>query len=228
MFKKLCIIFIVIFILLALLIWSSPLVFLRTPSYQGSSKDSQKINQNKTMTNSLRRILMVITFTNFRDEEYFEPKEIFERAGYYVETISNRTGKATSVNGKAVDVIKTPADIVVDDYLGIVFVGGPGMTKELDNPSFQNLAKEFYKKNKLVSAICIAPALLAKTGILKDKKATVWSSFSDKSAIEILKENGALYEEASVVRDGNIITANGPQSAREFGEAIVEYLAENF
>lgn len=230
-FKKIFIVFFVIFIVFGLIIWSAPLLFLRPATFQGSTNNSLKKNlnndQNKIMANSSKKILMVIAFSNFRDEEYFEPKRILENDGYYIETISNRTGEAVSVNGETVTIFKTPVDISVDDYIGVIFVGGPGMAKELDNPLFQNLAKEFYKKNKLVSAICIAPALLAKAGILKDKKATVWASSTDQSAIQILKENGAIYEEKSVVKDRNIITANGPQSAQEFGEAIVEYLNLN-
>ena len=226
MLKKLFIFGFVAFIIFALLLWSSPLIFLR--GSLGSGKTNQNINQNNTMINSLKKILMVVAYTNFRDEEYFEPKGIFENGGYYVETISNRTGQATSAGGEVIDISKTPADITPEDYAGIVFVGGPGMSKELDNKLFQKLAQDFFKQNKLVAAICIAPALLAKAGILQGKRATVWSSPSDQSAINILKENGALYEEKALVKDGNIITANGPESAQSFGEAILDYLSQSF
>jgi len=65
---------------------------------------------------------------------------------------------------------------------------------------------------------------LAKAGTLEGKKAAVWSSPLDKSAVKILKENGADYQKDSLVVDGKIITANGPGAAKEFGQKIVEGL----
>ena len=44
----------------------------------------------------------------------------------------------------------------------------------------------------------------------------------DKSAVKILKEEGVKYFPDSVVKDGRIITANGPAAAKEFAEAIIE------
>ena len=82
------------------------------------------------------------------------------------------------------------------------------------------------EKQKILAAICIAPAILAKAGVLEGKNATVWSSVLDKGPIKILEENGANYVEKDVVVDGNIITANGPQAASEFGRKIVEILKE--
>jgi len=222
-------------ILLGLIFWSSPLFFLRLFFKEGSeislnSGQNQILNKKNNLNNMVdyKKILMVVAYSNFRDEEYFEPKNIFESNGLIVETVSSKTGRAVSTDQNIIEISKTPADIDPDQYLGVVFVGGLGMTKELDNPSFKKLAKDFYSRNKLVAAICIASALLAKAGILKDKKATVWSSSMDQSAIQILKENGAIYEDESVVQDGNIITSNGPQSAKAFGEAIINYINKNY
>jgi protease I len=66
--------------------------------------------------------------------------------------------------------------------------------------------------------------ILAKAGVLKDKKATVWTSSLDRGPVKILKENGAEFVNEKVVRDGKIITANGPAAATEFGEKILENL----
>ena len=70
-----------------------------------------------------------------------------------------------------------------------------------------------------MAAICIAPAILAKAGILFGKKATV-----HPSGIDYLREANAICTEADVERDGNIITANGPVAASLFGQAIVDQL----
>tara|TARA_Y100000310_G_C20643562_1_gene795303 strand:- start:1512 stop:1664 length:153 start_codon:yes stop_codon:yes gene_type:complete len=46
----------------------------------------------------------------------------------------------------------------------------------------------------------------------------------DKSGIKILKEEGAIYSEDSVVQDNNIITASGPLVADQFSQSIINKL----
>jgi len=172
-------------------------------------------------------ILMAIAFKGFRDEEYLQPKKIFEQAGFSVNTTSTKMGMAEGTYGTTVVIDTDINKVDPSDYLALVFSGGEGMAKELDNPLFQKLAQNFARAGKPVGAICIAPALLAKAGLLQGKKATVWSSPLYKESIKILKDNGAIYEDRPVVRDGNIITANGPEAAEQFGEAIVDLLKES-
>jgi protease I len=209
-------IIILIFILAILIIAYFKLIYKKVPQPSFSNSNLNKTTMNK-------KILMVIAFKDFRDEEYFVPKEILEKNGFIIETTSNQKGLAIGADGGEVEISKTIKEIDIKDYEGVVFVGGPGMAKELDNLDFQKLAQEFFKENKLVSAICIAPALLAKAKVLEGKNATVWSSPLDKSPIKILKDNRANYVEQKVVRDGNLITANGPAAAEEFGNEIVNY-----
>jgi len=90
------------------------------------------------------------------------------------------------------------------------------------NLILNKIINEFYRENKLTCAICIAPILLAESGVLKNKNATVWNG--DKNQEIILQNNGATYINQNVVIDKNIITANGPEAAEEFGNAIVKYL----
>ena len=90
----------------------------------------------------------------------------------------------------------------------------------LGNSHAVRVAREAYDKGKLVGAICLAPGVLAEAGILQDKKATIFPSAIDK-----LKESGSVYVNQSVVRDGNIITANGPEATEKFGEEIRDSLS---
>ena len=66
--------------------------------------------------------------------------------------------------------------------------------------------------------------VFAKAGVLDGKKATVWSSPTFKESVETLEANGAIYVNESVVVDGNIITANGPEAAEEYGKTILDKL----
>ncbi len=169
--------------------------------------------------NGTKKFLMVIAFNGFRDVEYFKPKQILQDAGLEIITASLQTGLAQGADGGTTQVEMLVKDVNVEDFDGVAFIGGPGMVELLDTADFQDLAQQFYQAGKLTSAICVAPGILAKAGILKGKNATSWSG-----ALSILKENGANVQNLDVVIDGNIITANGPAAAESFGKAILNYL----
>lgn len=173
-----------------------------------------------------KKIVMVIAFRDFRDAEYFLPKEILENAGVGIKTASNKKGTAIGADGGDTEVDFLVSEINPANFDATIFVGGPGCLKNLDNESSYQLARETISQNKILAAICISPVILAKAGLLKGKKATVWSSPMDRGPIRILEENGAIYQEKPVVVDEKIITANGPAAAREFGQAIVKALTE--
>ena len=172
-----------------------------------------------------KKIAMVIAFRDFRDAEYFIPADILAGYGAKIIPLSTKKGIAMGADGGDAEVLLTPEEFQAKDFDALVFVGGPGMAKELVNQDFQRMAQAMVKAGKLLAAICIAPVLLAKAGILQGKKATVWSGPMDKAPISMLKESGADYQEKALVIDGLIITANGPGAAKDFGEALAKALA---
>ena len=173
-----------------------------------------------------KKIAIIIAFREFRDIEYFIPKNILTGAGARITTLSSQKGTAIGADGGEVEVNLLISEINMSDFDAAVFIGGQGMGKKIDDEGFQKIAKETVEADKVLGAICVAPALLAKAGVLSGKKATVWSSPLDKSAVKILKEEGAVYQDKDVVVDGKIITANGPAAAKKFAEAIVEVLTQ--
>ena len=170
------------------------------------------------------KIAIIVAYKDFRDEEYFVPRGIFDEAGATVMVVSDEIGTAQGVDGGEVNVDIKLSDLNVADFNAIVFIGGPGALSNLDNQVAYNIAKEAVSQNKILAAICVAPAILAKAGVLQGEKATVWTSPLDKSAKNILEQNGAIYLDESVVQDKNIITANGPNAAKDFANKIVDAL----
>ncbi|PKP54578.1 MAG: 50S ribosomal protein L32e [Candidatus Altiarchaeales archaeon HGW-Altiarchaeales-3] len=167
-----------------------------------------------------KNILMIIAPENFRDEELKTPKDIFENNGAKVTIASTGTKVARGQRGMKVKPDITISEVNVDDYDTVIFVGGTGAQEHLwDNESVRNLAKEFNKKGKLTGAICLAPVILAKAGILKNKTATVFKSDDTMSEFE---SNNVKYSKRRVVVSDNIITGNGPEAANEFAGAVVE------
>lgn len=172
-----------------------------------------------------RKVAMIIAFRDFRDAEYFVPREILEQAGAKITTASTKLGTAIGADGGDIKVDLLLGDLNPADFDVIVFIGGPGCLQYLDNENSYQIAKETLKQNKVLGSICVSPVVLAKAGVLSGKRATVWSSSMDRGPIRILEEGGAIYEDRPVVIDEKLITANGPGAAKEFGEKLVEALA---
>lgn len=169
-----------------------------------------------------KKAVMIIAQNNFRDEELLKPKEILEKNGVAVTVASSSLKESTGMLGAKVkpDILFTT--IKVSDFDAIVFVGGSGSMEYWDNTTAHKIATEANTAKKTIGAICIAPVTLAKAGLLKNKKATTYSS-----TINDIKACGAVYTGAEVEMDGNIVTASGPAAAQKFGETLVRALTES-
>ena len=172
------------------------------------------------------KVSIIIASKDFRDEEYFITKEILESKEIIVKTFSDKKEAIGKFGGEA-KVDNLIENLKVNDFDAIVFVGGSGAIELLDNDVSYNICKSSIEEGKILAAICISPVILAKSGVLKNKKATVWSSNLDKSAIKILKENGALYEKGHVIIDQNIITGENAESVEEFSNALIKSLTKS-
>jgi len=168
-----------------------------------------------------KKILMVIAPTNFRDEEFQKPKEIFEEAGALVTVAAKGVSEATGMLGARTLVDRDISQVRVADYDAVVFVGGSGASVYFNDSQVLALAKDAFAQGKIVGAICIAPSILANAGILGGKRATCFSSEAGN-----LQSKGAVYTGEEVTVDGKIVTASGPQAAEEFGEKIKELLSQ--
>ena len=166
-----------------------------------------------------KKAVLVISPGDFRDEELFETKKELAAGGVEVTVACTTTEK---VKGMMQGVTK--ADMLLDkvkveDFDAIVFIGGVGAKTYFNHPKALSLAKEFAAAGKVTAAICIAPVILGNAGVLQGKKATVSKSKSGE-----IKKKGATYTGDSVVRDGKVITANGPKASRDFAKVILQAL----
>ena len=167
----------------------------------------------------MKKAVFITAAEIFRDEEYFHPKEILEKAGIEVITASIKTGELKGkLGGKAISDMLI-ADIKTEDFDALVFIGGGGASVFFNNPIALKLVRDFYDEGKIVASICIAGIILANAGILKGKKATVYIDGKDD-----LIKGGAIFTGNSLELDGNVITANGPDSAKLFGTALAQAL----
>jgi len=170
------------------------------------------------------KVALVIAFKNFRDEEFFHTQTELLKAGIEVIPVSNRSGSAQGSEGGEVEITHSLQDLDLADYEMLVLIGGRGALKYLDNSAVYQLLREAIQQKKIVGAICIAPLILARAGILEGKEATVWSSSLSQQSVRELESLGAHYLQEPVVEDGLLITANGPSAAKLFGQRLIKVL----
>ena len=91
--------------------------------------------------------------------------------------------------------------------------GMPGTNNLWASESLKKALVALNEKGILIAAICAAPMILGKLGILNGKNATCYPGFEEHLL-------GAYVSSNLVVEDGNIITGRGPGAAAEFAFAI--------
>jgi len=170
-----------------------------------------------------KKVLMVIPHTQFRDEEFFEPKKILEDEGAKVVVASTSVRTCRGMKGGTVQSDLAIADAKADEYAGLVLCGGSSVPDVFWNDKkLQELAVAMATAGKVIAAICLSTVVLAKAKLLADREATVYFL---PEALEELKAAGAKYVPETLLIQNNIILAEGPPDSQRFGQAIRSALA---
>ena len=144
--------------------------------------------------------------------------DVLRRAGWNVHAAG--IGPSPILASRGVRLIPDLAwdDLCLDDHDGIVLPGGgEGAANLAAHAGVIAALQRFHAAGKLVAAICAAPTVLHKAGVLEGRRVTSYPSFRGKLA-------GSHYVEESVVVDGNVITSRGPGTAFEFALAIIRHV----
>jgi len=163
----------------------------------------------------MKTAVMVIAPSVFRDEEYIEPKRVLESRGVAVTTASAAPGECIGKLGYRATATLSIADATHADWDAVIFVGGAGAREFFDDKSAHRLAAKQLAADGVLAAICVAPSILARAGVLRGVRSTAFPSQEGD-----LEAHGALWTGEPVTIDGRIVTADGPESATEFGEAV--------
>jgi len=152
----------------------------------------------------------------FEEIEALTVVDVLRRASISCDMI----GFAEKVTGS--HAIQVVADKVFDgdlsDYDVIVLPGGmPGSANLRDNDLLIAELQRFNEQGKRLAAICAAPIVLNRAGLLSGKKFTCYDGVQEQIA------DGSYIKETVVV-DGNIITSRGPATALAFSYHLVEIL----
>ena len=152
----------------------------------------------------------------FEEIEAVTVIDVLRRAGVNVTTVGIPGSLVVGSRNLRVNADKKLDDIDPEDYEAIVLPGGyPGYVNLGKTQKIMNIITSYNEEKKLIGAICAAPTILAKVGILEDKKATVYPGM----------EKELPYPRSSkVVVDDHIVTSQGPGTAIEFSLKLIEIL----
>lgn len=166
-----------------------------------------------------KSILLILPALNFNEQEYLTIYNTIIKNGYNVFIASDAHSICVGKNGLKVKNDISFFNMREENFCAIVFVGGSGVKNYWDNLLLHSLAKKFALIKKITAAICSAPVILAKAGLLTGINATC---FADD--IKELEREGAVYVDNPVVVSKKIITAQGPSSAQEFVNILINEL----
>lgn len=154
----------------------------------------------------------------YEEIEMLTVVDVLRRAGMTCDIISV-TGerKLTSSHKVTVEADLKYEEADFDSYDALVIPGGmPGTINLGEHGGVCEQLKKAHEAGKLIAAICAAPTVFGKLGLLEGKKAICYPGLEDQLT-------GAIVTCEPAVRDGNIITSRGMGTAIDFALAILAY-----
>ncbi|MCU4157030.1 DJ-1/PfpI family protein [Carboxylicivirga sp. A043] len=114
----------------------------------------------------------------------------------------------------------------INDYDALAIPGGfknSGYYEDVLDERFQEMIRAFDKDNKIIAAVCAAAAPVAKSGVLKNRKATTYD-LTDIYGRAYLADLGVNVQDKHLVIDKNIITSTGPATGLDVAFTLLEML----
>lgn len=157
----------------------------------------------------------------FEEVEALAPLDILRRANADILTVGVTGEYIKGAHDIIVKADISLSDVDCEKIDALILPGGLGGTNNMDNsPEVKKLVQYAADNKKLVCAICAAPSILGKMGLLDGKEATCYPGFEDSF-------KGGKYIKKSVVKCENFITSDGMGSAYKFGFEITAALFGN-
>ncbi|MGA2142379.1 MAG: DJ-1/PfpI family protein [Brevinematales bacterium] len=155
---------------------------------------------------------------NFEETEAVTAIDLLRRAGVTIDIYGVGSSSIKGRSGLTImtdRIFKNEADLDINEYGGILIPGGPGASLLAGNRALLNIVRGFNGANKLIYAICAAPMVLDRAGILGGRNYTCFPGTEISSGKRL---------EDRVVIDGNIITSQGVGTALDAAVKLVEII----
>jgi protease I len=165
--------------------------------------------------------VVVMTADAFEDLEVFYPMFRLPESGAKVDIAAPTLDPIHGEHGYGLKPVVTFDQVDPDAYDLLIIPGGfpdgaPHTVRH--HPKALAITRSFFAKGKTVASICHGPWTLADAGVVKGRRVT---SYWHDGVPEDLKHAGAVYEDASVVVDGNLVTSRWPPDLPDFMREVM-------
>ena len=160
-------------------------------------------------------MILVLLANGFEEIEALTPVDMLRRVGLNVKTVG--IGGKTAVGSHGIEVVcdLTEDEVELDRVETVIFPGGMPGSLNLDaSPFTDKVIEAVTKNNGRLAAICAAPLVLGRRGLLNGKRATCYPGFENELF-------GAIATGEGVVTDGNITTAKGMGVSLLFSKELI-------
>ena len=162
---------------------------------------------------------IILLANNFEDAEAIVTIDLLKRAGIFVDTVSMYDSSLVkSKYGLNLACDKLIKDVKESDYDFLIIPGGAAVMFHLENEDTLNTVKLFENSKKLIAAICAAPSILGKLGLLDNEEFVCFPSF------ETYMPKGIYKEHKKAVTCNNHITSKAAGTVFNFAYEIIKYL----
>jgi 4-methyl-5(b-hydroxyethyl)-thiazole monophosphate biosynthesis len=159
--------------------------------------------------------VLVFLAAGFEEIEAVTIIDLLRRAAIDVTVAGLEKEKVTGSHGITILCDRFYQEVDAQDFDYLILPGGQPGTNNLKNDEHViDIIRDFARNNKLIGAICAAPTILLKAGVLKNRTVTSYPSERDAFV-------ASTYREENVVSDKNIITSRGVGTAIEFALDLI-------
>lgn len=162
-------------------------------------------------------MILLLLADGFEEIEALCPLDVLRRLGANIKTVGITGRMVNGAHGITVCADLIPEDVDTNLIEGLILPGGMPGSINLDASHYTDkFLNEVTSREGRIAAICAAPLVLGRRGLLNGKKAVCYPGFENEL-------HGAIIEgEASVVTDGNITTAKGMGVALHFAKEVAK------
>lgn len=164
-------------------------------------------------------MLVVLPGKDFNETGFLTVKGELEKKNIQIFTASEGGVLCIGNHGMKVKADMNILNVHVNNFEALIFAGGNGVKELWNNRTLYNIAGKFVSAGRVTAAICRAPVILAKAGLLKDLNATCFPD--DRKELE---REGAVYKDQPVVIRKRIITGRDEGAAAEFAGAVLSMI----
>ncbi len=163
----------------------------------------------------MKKVLCIMS-DQFEELEAVGTIALLRRAGIMVDICALHGNQATGRFDLTLSRLSAIEAAKADGYDALFLPGGPHYAELQENETVKQLILTFHEQQKYICAICAAPTILGKMGLLNNRQYTCFTSMN--------QDFGGTYQDSYTAIDGNIITGRSAAAVIDFAFLIIEQL----